>query len=166
MADFKLVISDPKIKKAYQVEIKSPDADRLIGLKLGQTFKGDLINLPGFELQITGGSDKQGFPMRKDVLGTKRIKALVSGGTGFKPKREGQRKRKSLRGNQIADDIAQINCKVTVWGAKSLGIALGKEEEKTAEAKADATKKETESESAKKESGDKGKEENSKKESS
>lgn len=133
MADFKLVISDPKVKKAYQVEVKSPDADKLLGVKIGEKFRGDIINVPGFEFQITGGSDKQGFPMRKDVLGTKRIKTLVSGGTGFRPTRDGERRRKSIRGNQIADDIAQINCKVIAWGAKPLGPALGKEEEKTKE---------------------------------
>ncbi|MDD5239482.1 MAG: 30S ribosomal protein S6e [Candidatus Nanoarchaeia archaeon] len=131
MADFRLVISDPKAKKAYQVEVKSPDADKLIGLKIGNNFRGEIVNAAGFELQITGGSDKEGFPMRKDIMGTKRIKVLISSGPGFHPKDRGDKKRKSLRGNQISEEIAQINCKVVKYhGEKSLAAALGKEEAK------------------------------------
>jgi small subunit ribosomal protein S6e len=135
MADFRLVISDPKAKKAYQVEVKSPDADKLVGLRIGNNFRGELINAHGFEFQITGGSDKEGFPMRKDISGTKRIRVLVSGGPGFRPKEKGEKKRKSMRGNQISEDIAQINCKVVKHGEKSLAAALGKEEAKPAEVK-------------------------------
>jgi len=135
MADFRLVISDPKAKKAYQVEVKSPDADRLIGLKIGNNFRGELVNAHGFEFQITGGSDKEGFPMRKNIMGTKRVRVLVSSGPGFHPKNKGEKKRKSMRGNQISDEIAQINCKVIKQGEKSLAAALGKEEAKPAEGK-------------------------------
>ncbi|HDQ59689.1 MAG TPA: 30S ribosomal protein S6e [Candidatus Woesearchaeota archaeon] len=131
MAEYKLVISDPKAKKAYQIEVKSPEADSVIGKRIGEKVKGDFIKAQGFELQITGGSDKQGFPMRADILGTKRLKILVRDGPGFKPTRPGMRKRKSLRGNQISDDISQINMKVVEWGSKPLGVVLGKEEEAT-----------------------------------
>jgi len=128
MAEFKLVISDPKARRAYQIEIKSPDADRLIGKKIGDIIKGELINIPGFEFKITGGSDKQGFPMRPDIPGTKRIRALLSGGPGIKIKRKGERRRKSVRGNQISEEIVQINMKIVKYGNKSLAAALGKEE--------------------------------------
>ena len=133
MVEFKLVISDPKERKAYQVELKSPDADIFLGKKIGEIVKGEAINAPGFELRITGGSDKEGFPMRADVMGTRRIKILLSQGTGIKTKRKGERRRKSIRGNQIADDISQINLKVVKQGKKQLGIVLGKEEEKVEE---------------------------------
>jgi len=133
MAEFKLVISDPKAKKAYQIEVKSPEADTFIGKKIGEKINGEAINVPGFEFEITGGSDKQGFPMRVDVIGTKRVKILIGSGPGFRPKRKGERRRKSVRGNQISDEISQINLKVTKWGEKPLGVALGKEEEKKEE---------------------------------
>ena len=141
MAEFKLVISDPKARKAYQVEIKSPDADRLIGKKIGEIIKGELVNIPGFEFKITGGSDKQGFPMRADVHGTKRVRILLGSGTGIKVKKKGERKRKSIRGNQIADDIAQINLKVVKEGAKPVGIALGKEKQEELKQKEKEEKK-------------------------
>jgi len=141
MAEFKLVISDPKARKAYQTEIKSPDADRLFGKKIGEIIKGESINLAGFEFKITGGSDKQGFPMRPDILGTRRIRALIGGGPGIKVKRHGERKRRSVRGNQIADDIAQINLKVIKDGSKPIGIVLGKETEKVEEKKEEVKEK-------------------------
>ncbi len=133
MAEFKLVISDPKEKKAYQVELKSPDADRLFGKRIGDSINGEIINTPGFEFKVTGGSDKQGFPMRADVMGTRRIRVLLSQGPGIKIKRKGERRRKSIRGNQISDDVSQINLKVIKHGKKPLGVALGKEEEATEE---------------------------------
>lgn len=127
MAEFKLVISDPKARKAYSVELKSPDADKLIGKKIGEKVSGEIINLAGFEFQITGGSDKQGFPIRPEIEGTKRIRALLKGGAGMRAKQKGERKRKSVRGNQISEEISQINLKVVKQPEKSLGIALGKE---------------------------------------
>ena len=69
-------------------------------------------------LKLTGGSDKNGFPMKKDVEGPRRIKSLLSGGIGFKPKRDGQRRRKTVRGNTVSDDIVQINTIVAQKGKK------------------------------------------------
>lgn len=63
---FKIVISEPKTKKAYQIE---KDVPSLIGLKIGQKFDGSMLGLSGFTLEVTGGSDKDGFPMRKDLEG-------------------------------------------------------------------------------------------------
>jgi len=140
MTDFKLVISDPKAKRAYQIEVKSPDADRFIGMKIGETVRGEMFNVHGFEFQITGGSDKQGFPMRKDISGTRRTLAYIGRGPGIRNAKKGERKRKSVRGNQISEDIAQVNLKVTKHhGEKTLAAALGKEEKKE-EAKAPEAK--------------------------
>ena len=133
MAEFKLVISDPKVKRAYQVEVKSPDADRMLGMKRGEKVHGEALNLAGFEFQITGGSDKQGFPMRKDVHGPRRTRALIGSGPGIRNAKKGERRRKTVRGNQISEDTAQINLKVVKEGHVSLAKALGKEE-KPAEA--------------------------------
>jgi small subunit ribosomal protein S6e len=128
MTDFKLVISDPKAKRAYQIEVKSPDADRFLGLKIGEKVRGETINLHGFEFQITGGSDKQGFPMRKDISGTRRIKAFIGHGVGLREAERGEYRRRSVRGNQISEDTAQINMILIKHGEKSLAAALGKEE--------------------------------------
>jgi len=63
-------------------------------------------------LQITGGSDKDGFPMRRNVHGGVRRKIILSGGTGFNPQKEGERRRKTVRGNVITEEIVQINLKI------------------------------------------------------
>ncbi len=126
----KFVISDPKTRKAYQIE---KDAEFLYGKKIGDKFDGSLIGLPGYVLEITGGTDKDGFPMRPDLDGTGRKKLLLSEGPGYRPERKGVRKRKYVRGNTIAKDIAQINCKVIAWGDQELEALLGKKEETSEE---------------------------------
>ncbi|MDR0318769.1 MAG: hypothetical protein LBI09_01890, partial [Nitrososphaerota archaeon] len=70
------------------------------------------------KLQILGGSDTDGVPMRGDVHGGNRRQVVLSEGTGFKPKREGERRRKTVRGNTITDEITQINLKIVEQAAK------------------------------------------------
>lgn len=118
MVEFKIVIGDSKTKRAFKSELKSPDAEQLLGKKIGDMFRGELINLPGFEFIITGGSDKAGFPLYNDLEGQgKRKLILKKGAVGFnEPKKfKGIRVRKLVRGNTIATDTVQINCKITKW---------------------------------------------------
>jgi len=112
MAKFKIVISDPKSGRAKTVEIEGARAVPLIGKKIGDTVDGSIVGMPGIKLLITGGSDKDGFPMRPDVQGGVKTEVLLSGGVGFKPKDKGERRRKTVRGNMITEDIVQINVKV------------------------------------------------------
>jgi len=126
MTAFKLVISDPKERKAYQVEV-DPRSSALVGKKIGDTVDGGFAGLSGYKLQITGGSDQQGFPMRKDVDGSGRKKIVLAYGPGFHPRMEGQRKRKNIRGNAISLDIAQINAKIVEYGKEPAAKLLGKE---------------------------------------
>lgn len=134
MANFKIVLSDPKSRKAYQKEVDQA-ASGLVGKKLGEKVSGDFMGLSGYEIEITGGSDKQGFPMRRDVEGQGRKKIILAMPPGFHPARKGQRKRKSIRGNTVSAEIVQINAKVVKQGAKSVEELLGKKEEKKAEEK-------------------------------
>src|SRR5207245_648479 len=69
MAEFKAVIADPKSGKAYKKDITGHYANALIGKKIGEDLDGLYVGLPGYKLQITGGSDKDGFPMRSDLPG-------------------------------------------------------------------------------------------------
>jgi len=94
---------------------------RFENLKIGDTIKGGLIGFPNYEFQITGGADASGFPMRKDVHGPVKKKILVSKrGTGYKPLRKGQKKRKTVRGNEITYDMTLINLKVVKYGEAEL----------------------------------------------
>jgi len=118
---FKICINEPKTRKSWQIEKEAPS---LIGLKIGDKFDGSFIGLSGFTLQVTGGSDKDGFPMRYDLTGTARKKALLSKGPGFRSTVSGLRRRKYIRGNTVSLDIVQVNCKV-IEGEGDIQMILG-----------------------------------------
>lgn len=120
MTSFKIVIADPKNGKSYKKELASPQADALVGKKIGEEIDGLLLDLAEYKLKITGGTDKDGFPMRSDLPGGLRKSLLVTKGFGFNPKKEGARKKKMFRGNMINPEIVQINMVITQYGSKSL----------------------------------------------
>jgi len=122
MAEFKLVIGDSKTKRAFKAELKSPDADQLLGKKIGDVFRGELIGLTGFEFQITGGTDKAGFAMYKNLDGIGRRRLLLKGPPSYHvPKKfNGKQEKKTVRANTIANDVVQVNCKITKWGETDL----------------------------------------------
>ncbi|MGB5909972.1 MAG: eS6 family ribosomal protein [Promethearchaeia archaeon] len=94
---------------------------RFEGMKIGDTIKGGLVGFPNYEFKITGGSDSSGFPMRRDVHGPVKKRILVSKrGTGYKPKRKGQKRRKTVRGNEITFDMTLINLSVVKYGETEL----------------------------------------------
>ncbi len=139
MAEFKLVLSDPKTGKSFQKEVKDDAAKPFLGKSIGDTVKGEAIDLTGYEFKITGGSDKSGFPMRRDVTGTGRKRILSVKTAGLKIQDAGIRKRKTMAGNTVHAKIAQINLAITKHGKAQLGEPAGDKakptEEKPAEEK-------------------------------
>ncbi len=127
-------------RKAVQVD---RDVPTFIGMKIGDQFDGSIIGLNGYKLQITGGSDRDGFPMRRDLPGTARKKVLLVGGIGCKPKGSGVRTTKTIRGNRIAEDIVQVNVKVVEKGPEPVEKLLGLEKPAEGEAPAGSKKPET-----------------------
>ncbi len=106
--------------KTFKVET---DSENLIGKRIGDSFYGEEIspNLSGYEFEITGTSDKAGFPGLKDIEGAALKKILLTYGPGMKQTRpKGLRVKKSIRGNTISKDTSQINVKVKTKGAKKL----------------------------------------------
>ena len=130
MVEFKAVINDPKTGKSHARTLGGHLANSLLGKKIGDEVDGLFVQLPGYKLKITGGSDKDGFPMRADLTGPRRRGVLVSGGVGFHPVRGGMRKRKSLRGGSLSPDILQVNLKITTRGPKSIEDAWQEKSEK------------------------------------
>ncbi len=145
MVEFKVVVNDTKNGKSHNIQVSGHHANSLIGKKISDEVDGIFVSLPGYKLQITGGTDKDGFPMRKDLPGTTRRRLLLSEGLGFKPKESGKRKKKAVRGNTINQDIVQINMKVIKHSSKPIEAIISvekiekKEEEKKEE---EADKKE------------------------
>lgn len=119
--EFKVNIGDPKSKKTVKKVYADDDANPFMGKKIGMVLKGDQIGFPGYEFEITGGSDYCGFPMRKDVNGIARKKVFTTKGFGNKiAKRKGLRYRRTVAGNTIFSKTAQINMKVVKAGKKPL----------------------------------------------
>lgn len=128
---FKINISD-KSGKTYKVESDSED---LIGKEMLEKIKGNELmpELDGYELEITGASDKAGFPSFDDVEGVGLKKVLLKYGKGMKkrskhegkrkwtnPRPKGLRRRKTVRGKVISADVVQINMKIVKNGSKHL----------------------------------------------
>jgi small subunit ribosomal protein S6e len=124
MAEFKAVINDPKTGRSFKRDITGSLANQLVGRRIGEEIDGLFVGLPGYKLRITGGSDKDGVPMRPDIPGPRRMRPLLSGGVGFHPRRPGVRKRKTVRGNAIGPDILQLNLRIAHYGPKRIEDAL------------------------------------------
>jgi len=112
MAKFKIIVSDPETGTSKVVEIEEARASSFIGRRLGEIIDGAAVDMPAHKVQIMGGSDRDGFPMRGNVHGGVRRKVVLSGGAGFSAKKSGERRRKTVRGSTITDEIAQINMKI------------------------------------------------------
>ena len=147
---FKAGINDTKPSakgRSFSVEITGSNFNHFLGKKIGDSVEGMFVgegesSLNGYKLQITGGSDKTGRPMRSELEGGNVKSILITAGTGYKGKRyvkknskiyrykyDGLRRRRNLRGNTISTDTRQLNLKVLEYGKKSLGSILGDEED-------------------------------------
>ncbi|MFQ5800615.1 MAG: 30S ribosomal protein S6e [Candidatus Hydrothermarchaeales archaeon] len=116
----KIVLSDPKEKRAYNIELDETKTSLLIGRKVGDKISGKELGLSGYEIKITGGSDRDGTPIKRDVHGAVRRRVLMSKGQGYRQKEEGIIKRKLVRGNVITGDIVQVNAVVVKRGKKTI----------------------------------------------
>merc|ERR1711998_65316 len=78
-------------------------AQEVAGDALGDEFKG-------YRFRISGGNDKQGFPMMQGVLTPDRVRLLLRKGSKcYRQRRTGEMKRKSVRGCIVSQDLSVIN---------------------------------------------------------
>jgi small subunit ribosomal protein S6e len=127
--DIKINIAD-KSGKTVKKELKEDQASGLYNKKIGDKFHGELIDMPGYEFEVAGGSDYCGFPMRKDVQGIMRKAILTTTGLGNKYVRKGMRLRRTVAGNTIFNKTTQVNLKVVKHGAEPLFTEAPKEDKK------------------------------------
>jgi small subunit ribosomal protein S6e len=140
LAKFKIIVSDPDSGNSKTVELEETRSIPLIGRRIGEVLDGAIVGLSGHKVQITGGSDKDGFPMRPNVHGGVRRRVILGGGVGFNPTDEGKRRRKMIRGNVITDEIIQINMKI-LEKPKQTKKAKKKKTEKTSKKETRSTPK-------------------------
>lgn len=112
MAKFKVVLSDPETGKSQIVELEGSRAVPLVGRRLGEVMDGAALGLGAHKLKITGGSDKDGFPMRPDIHGGVKTRVIITQSVGFHSNYKGERRRKTLRGSVITEEIVQVNMKI------------------------------------------------------
>jgi small subunit ribosomal protein S6e len=123
----KIVISSKK-GKAFLADLPKERERVLYGMKIGNVFEGAMLGAAGYKFRISGGSDRDGFPMRADLPGIGKTKLLLSGRPGFRPTRRGERQRKMVRGNIISEWIAQLNVVPTEEGPTPLDEIFKKAE--------------------------------------
>ncbi|KAG7791083.1 hypothetical protein KL910_000344 [Ogataea haglerorum] len=91
--------------------------------RMGQEVEGDAVSdeFKGYVFKITGGNDKQGFPMKQGVMIPNRVKLLLTKGTScYRPRRTGERKRKSVRGCIVGSDLAALSLVVVKQGEQEI----------------------------------------------
>lgn len=129
MVEITVNIADPEKNKSTTKTLSDEEGEVLHGMQLGDELDGSSIGLDGYTFLITGGSDRAGFPMREEVLGMGRKKVLIKGGVGLRTNREGRRVRRTVSGNTIYEETAQVNVKVVERGNDPLFEEEGDEEE-------------------------------------
>tara|TARA_B100000959_G_C14993363_1_gene629031 strand:+ start:2342 stop:2911 length:570 start_codon:yes stop_codon:yes gene_type:complete len=146
---FKAVVNDTAPAsggRSFAMEITGANYNHFLGKRIGDTVEGMFVgegdkSLSGYKLQITGGSDVTGRPMRPDLDGGGVKSVLITAGIGYKGKKyvnknsreyrykyDGLRRRRNLRGNVISQDTRQINLKVIEMGKRSLSAIIDGEE--------------------------------------
>ncbi|WP_458187734.1 30S ribosomal protein S6e [Haladaptatus sp. NG-WS-4] len=128
MANFQVVVADPDSGMAYQRDIDGQDANRFLGKSIGDDVDGGAVGLNGYTVEITGGSDNAGRPMRGDINGPNLKDVLLEGGTGYNPERDGERRRISVRGKEVSDAVAQLNVTISERGEQSVEELFGEED--------------------------------------
>lgn len=91
--------------------------------KIGDVIEGHLFGeeYTGYKFKIKGGNDKQGFPMKSGVFANHRVRVLLKPGNKcFRPRREGQRRRKSVRGMICGPDLSVISMTIVQKGDKDI----------------------------------------------
>ncbi|KAJ1679641.1 40S ribosomal protein S6, partial [Spiromyces aspiralis] len=84
------------------------------GDSVGDEFKGYIF-------RITGGNDKQGFPMKQGVLTPNRVRLLLSKGHScYRPRRTGERRRKSVRGCIVGPDLSVLSLAIVKQGEQDI----------------------------------------------
>jgi len=101
---------EQKLRAFYDKRI----SQEVAGEALGDQYKGYIF-------KITGGNDKQGFPMKQGVLTNTRVRLLMGKDTScYRPRRSGERRRKSVRGCIVGSDIGVLSLVIVKKGDEEL----------------------------------------------
>jgi len=120
----RLVLSNPRDGTARTIPLTPQQIAVLRGKRIGDVIDASALGLGRGQIRITGGSTFAGIPMRPDVGGARLARVVLTRGIGFHARRKppskrrkdrnrrpvrGLRKRVTVRGNILGDDIVQVN---------------------------------------------------------
>merc|ERR1711907_753317 len=122
---------DMKLNIAYsetgaQKAIEIDDDKKLLPFfdkRVSQEVDGDSLGQEwtGYRFRITGGNDKQGFPMMQGVLTPERVRLLLRKGSKcYRQRRTGEMKRKSVCGCIVSHDLSVLNLLVVKKGENQI----------------------------------------------
>ncbi|GFE53088.1 40S ribosomal [Babesia ovis] len=120
----KLNLANPYTGMQKTMEVD--DEKRLLPFyekRMGTEVPGDSLGdeFKGYVFKISGGNDKQGFPMMQGVLTTGRVRLLLKKGMKcYRPRRTGEMRRKSVRGCIASPDLSILNLVVVKKGPQEI----------------------------------------------
>jgi small subunit ribosomal protein S6e len=120
----KLNISNPTTGQQKAIVI---DDDKKLaaffGKRMGAEVPADELGdeFKGYVFKITGGNDKDGFAMKQGILINGRTRILMKEGHScFRPRRSGERKKKSVRGCIVGHDLSVLALSVVKAGEQQI----------------------------------------------
>jgi len=91
--------------------------------RISHEVEGDILgdDFKGYIFRIGGGNDKEGFPMLQGVLTAARVQLLFKKGMPcYRPRKRGERKRKSVRGCIVSSNLAVLSLVIVKKGDKDI----------------------------------------------
>ena len=120
----KLNISNPATGAQKLIDIEDdkklrPFMDKRISQEVEASCLGD--EWKGYIVKITGGNDKQGFPMKQGILTNNRIRLLLAKGHScYRERRSGERRRKSVKGCIVDSNLSVLSLVVIKKGEQEI----------------------------------------------
>jgi len=120
----KLNIAFPSTGAQKLIELHDEHKLRIFYEKrMGAEVEADILGdeFKGYVLRIAGGNDKQGFPMKQGVLTNIRVRLLLAKGHScYRPRRTGERKRKSVRGCIVDANLSALSLVIVKKGEQDI----------------------------------------------
>mmetsp|Transcript_35589 Transcript_35589/g.85693 ORF Transcript_35589/g.85693 Transcript_35589/m.85693 type:complete len:236 (+) Transcript_35589:75-782(+) len=119
----KINFSNPATGQCKQVEFEDNQVAPFYDQRMAAVVPGDSLGeeYAGCLFKITGGRDKQGFPMMQGVLTNQRVRLLLNKNHKcYRERRKGIRKRKSIRGCVVSSEINVLMMALVKKGDKEI----------------------------------------------